>query len=249
VLAGAWSWTGLITVLAAAGAVISYARREPAHRTWTLALLAAAALAAPLEQTALHSTASLSKHVEFGAWFAVIAAGYAAGQFIAAAPPRWAAVTCGACAVALALPLSVGITQARALATAWPNSASFTAILAPLADHGTGRLLVEDPSIAEYYLPAGTRWQRWSSTRNIVLPSGASTGGPASDVTGDGNTAAFARYIARGYFSLIALNFADTTTLDHHIRHDIAANPRYHLTQVIPYGTGTYIIFRYGSHQ
>src|SRR5450755_59199 len=248
VLAGAWSWTGLIAVLAVAGAVISYARREPAHRTWLLALLAAAALAAPLEQAALHSTASLSKHVEFGLWFAVIAAGYAADQFIAAAPARWVPVTCAACAVALALPLSLGITQARALATAWPNSASFTAILAPLADHSTGRLLVEDPSIAEYYLRAGARWQRWSSTRNIVLPSGASTGGPASDVTGDGDAATFDRYIARGYFSLVALNFADTTPLDHRIRADLRA-ARYHIIQVVPYGTGTYVIFQHENHK
>ncbi len=39
--------------------------------------------------------------------------------------------------------------------------------------HGTGHLLVEDPSVARYYLPAGRQWQRWSSTRNIVLPSGS----------------------------------------------------------------------------
>jgi hypothetical protein len=245
VLAGAWSWTGLAVVIGACGVVISYACREPRPRTWLLALLTAAALLAPLDQAALHSAASLNKHVELGLWFAVIAAGYAADQFIAAAPARWVPVTCGACAIALALPLSLGITQARAFATAWPDSASFTAILAPLADHGTGRLLVEDPSIAEYYLPAGARWQRWSSTRNIVLPSGASTGGPTGDVTGDGNPAAFARYIARGYFSLIALNFADTTALDHAIRADLHRNPRYHITQVVPYGTGTYVIFRY----
>ena len=33
---------------------------------------------------------------------------------------------------------------------------AFTAIFGPLADHSSGRLLVEDPSIAEYYLPAGS---------------------------------------------------------------------------------------------
>jgi hypothetical protein len=243
VAGSAWSWTGLIIAIAAAGAAAAWARRDARPRAWLLTLLAAAGLLAPLEQAALHSTASLNKHVEFGAWFAAIAAGYAADQFIAAAPARRAALTAGACTVALALPLSLGITQARAFATAWPNSASFIAIFGPLADHGTGRLLVEDPSIAEYYLPAGTRWQRWSSTRNIILPSGASTGGPAASITGDGNPAAFTRYIRRRYFSLVALNFADTTTLDHHIRTDLRA-ARYHIIQVIPYGTGTYIIYK-----
>ena len=134
------------------------------------------------------------------------------------------------------------------------NSASFTAILRPLADQGGGRLLVEDPSIAEYYLPAGSQWQRWSSTRNIILPSGASTGHPsqAAGVVGAGNPAAFGRYIAAGYFSLVALNFADTTALDRAIAADLRHNPAYHIIQVVPYGIevppvgqGTYVIWRY----
>jgi hypothetical protein len=162
-------------------------------------------------------------------------------------------LTCGAFVVALALPVSVGTSQARGFATDWPNSASFTAILRPLASQG-GRLLVEDPSIAEYYLPAGRQWQRWSSTRNIVTPSGASTGTPgkAAGVVGAGNPAAFARYIQQGYFSVVALNFADTTALDHAIAADLRSNPAYQIVQVVPYGTeqpatgaGTYVIWRY----
>ena len=88
-------------------------------------------------------------------------------------------------------------------------------------------MLVEDPSIAEYYLPAGSQWQRWSSTRNIVLPSGASTGGPTTKagVIGAGNAGTFAVYIQQGYFSLVALNFADTTALDHQHRRRPAPQP------------------------
>ena len=56
-------------------------------------------------------------------------------------------------------------------------------IFRPLATHGNGHLLVEDPSIAEYYLPSGSHWQRWSSTRNIVLPGGSNTGGPTQRQT------------------------------------------------------------------
>ena len=99
--------------------------------------------------------------------------------------------------IALVFPLTLGASQSRAFSTDWPNAYSFIAILRPLADHGSGRLLVEDPSIAEYYLPAGSHWQRWSSTRNIVLPSGASTGGPSSTagVTGAGNAGVFAEFI------------------------------------------------------
>ncbi len=156
--------------------------------------------------------------------------------------------------LALAFPAFFGIIQSQAFATSWPSSASFIAIFRPLADHGSGRLLVEDPGPARYYLAAGAQWQRWSSTRNIVLPGGASTGGPRAGVVAAGDPAAFARYISQGYFSYVALNFADTTALDHQIRADLARSHHYRIIQVVPYNppgtsgrrlTGTYIIWRY----
>ena len=253
VLAASWSWTGLIAIAAVCGVAISWVSRPGRVRTWLLAVLASAALLGPLEQARLHTTASLDKHVDLGVWFAAIAAGYAADKLIAAAAAgRDEALTCGACVIALAFPASLGASQSRAFATSWPNALSFTAILRPLADHGTGHLLVEDPSIAEYYLPAGSQWKRWSSTRNITLPSGANTGGPAATagVTGAGNPGVFAEFITEGYFSLVALNFADTTALDHRIAADLHRNHHYRIIEVIPYGpAGTYVIWRYEPHQ
>jgi 4-amino-4-deoxy-L-arabinose transferase-like glycosyltransferase len=258
VLAHSWSWAGLIVCLAVCSVIISWVRDERRMRTWLLAVLAAAAVVGPLEQARLHTAASLNKHVGLGAWFAAMAAGYAVDRFILAAPAgRTRALTCGACVIALVFPLSLGASQSRVFSTSWPNAGSFIAIMRPLAAHSSGRLLVEDPSIAEYYLPAGNQWQRWSSTRNIVLPSGASTGGPSKTqgVAGPGDAAAFARFIARGYFSVVALNFADTTALDHRIAADLRRNPHYHITQVVPYGIevppigqGTYVIWRYEPH-
>ncbi len=253
VLADAWTWTGVIVVLAVCGVAVSCVRRE-GRRTF-MAVLAIAALLGPVEQARLHTTASLNKHVDLGAWFAAIAAGYAVEKLITAAHPgRMRALTCGAFVIALVFPVSLGASQSRAFSTSWPNSASFIAILRPLADHGTGRLLVEDPAPARYYLRSGSQWQRWSSTRNIVLPSGASTGGPheSAGVTGAGDPAAYDRYIAQGYFSFVALNFADTTALDHRIAADLRRNHHYHIIQVIPYGIevapigfGTYVIWQY----
>ncbi|HEY7145751.1 MAG TPA: glycosyltransferase family 39 protein, partial [Streptosporangiaceae bacterium] len=254
VLAHSWAWTGLVFVAAVCGVALSWSRKEPGTRTWLLAVLAAATLLVPAEQAWLHTLASLNKHGDMGAWFAAIAAGYAVDKLIGAAPAgRTRVATCGAFVVALALPVSVGASQARGFATAWPDATSFAAIMRPLAAQG-GRLLVEDPSIAEYYLPAGSQWQRWSSTRNIVTRSGASTGNPgkAAGVVGAGNPAAFARYIAANYFSVVALNYADTTALDHDITDDLRANPNYKIVQVVPYGLesasssrGTYVIWRY----
>jgi hypothetical protein len=258
VLAAAWSWTGLIVLLAIAGVIISWIGRRGWLPTLVLAMLAVAGLLGPLEQARLHTLASLNKHVGLGAWFAAIAAGYAIDRFIAAAPAgRAQTVTTGALIVALVFPASLGANQSRQFSTDWPNATSFIAIFGPLADHGNGHLLVETASIARYYLPSGSQWQRWSSTRNIVMPSGASTGGPASSagVTGPGNRGVFAAFITHGYFSYIALNYTDTTALDYQITKDLRASGHYRPIAVVPYGTevppigqGTYVIWRYEPH-
>lgn len=255
VLAQSWSWTGIIVVAAICGAVFSWVSRPGRAQTWLLTLLAGAALLAPAEQASLRTTASLNKHVDLGIWFAAIAAGYAVDRLIEAAPAgNMRAVTCGACVIALSFPVALGAGQSRLFSTNWPNSSAFVAIFRPLADHGTGHLLVEDPSIGEYYLSAGSQWERWSSTRNIVLPSGAPTGGPSdkAGVLGPGNAGTYAAKIEAGYFSLVALNFSDTTSLDHSIAADLNRNPHYHKIEVVPYGVeiaplgiGDYVIWRY----
>jgi hypothetical protein len=254
VLSSSWYWAGLLVILAAAGVVFSAVRREGRARTWLLAVLAAAAILGPAEQAWLHTAALLNEHVGVGAWFAAIAAGYAADRFIAAAPAGQQAFTSATCVIALVFPVYLGAVQSWSFATSWPNAKAFIAVFRPLADSGHGRLLVEDPSVAKYYLPAGLEWRRWSSTRNIVLPSGASTGNPAATAgtVAAGNASTFARYIAKGYFSYVALNFTDTSALDHGLATLLHRNPHYRTIQVVPYGIevppfgqGTYVIWKY----
>jgi Dolichyl-phosphate-mannose-protein mannosyltransferase len=260
VLQDAGLWTGLVLLLAVIGVIISLLGREGGARTWMLAVLTCAAVVGPFEQAHLHTAASLNKHVGLGAWFAAIAAGYALDRFISAAALGISqTVTCGACVVALVFPLAVGAQQSRTFSTDWPNASTFIAILRPLVNYGSGRLLVEDPSIAEYYLTeAGSRWQRWSSTRNIYKPGGLSTGGPSKSagVVGPGNFWEFAKYIRKGYFATVALNFADTTTLDHKLNRELKGNPHYCFVSVVPYGfgpdgktPGTYVIWQYRANQ
>jgi MFS family permease len=255
VLGLSWTWVGLVLVLAVSGVVISLVSRQGLVQAGLLAFLSAALVVGPLEQAHLHTAASLNHHVGLGAWFAAIAAGYTVDCFIAAAPPgRGRTLTCAACAIALTFPAALGFTQSRNFSTSWANASQFISIFGPLADRGTGPILVEDPSVAEYYLPAGSQWQRWSSTRNITRPAGINTGGPAASasVTSVGNAPVYANYIAAGYFSLIALNFTDTTGLDREISADLRRNHHYHIIQVVPYGQeippigqGTYVIWQY----
>ncbi len=254
IFADSWAWTGVVLVVALLGVIISLARRPWTAASWLPLLLTCAILLVPAEQASLHTLASLSKHGTLGAWFAAIAAGYAVDAIVAAAGfGRVRSVTAAACVAALALPAVLGIAQARTFATNWPNSASFTEIFGQLLRHASGRLLVEDPSIGEYYLPQGSDWQRWSGTRNIVLPSGASTGGPSKSagVVGQGNAGVYAVFIQEGYFSLVALNFADTTPLDKSISADLRRSHHYKIIDVVPYGPehGTYVIWRYERHR
>ncbi len=254
IFADSWAWTGAVLVVAVLGVVISLARRPWSAASWLPLLFTCAILLVPAEQASLHTLASLSKHGTMGAWFAAIAAGYAVDAIVAAAGiGRVRAVTVAACAAALALPAVLGTAQARTFATNWPNSETFTEILGQVLRHASGRLLVEDPSIAEYYLPEGNDWRRWSGTRNIVLPSGASTGGPSkrAGVVGQGNAGVYAVFIQEGYFSLVALNFADTTPLDKSINADLRRNHHYRIIDVVPYGPGrgTYVIWRYERHR
>lgn len=255
VLSSTWYWAGILVILAVGGVVISAVRREGRAPAWLLAVLAAAAILGPAEQAWLHTAALLNEHVGVGAWFAAIAAGYALDRFIAAVRPgREQVFTSAACVIALAFPVYLGAVQSWAFATSWPNATAFIGVLRPLADHSSGRILVEDPSVAKYYLPSGREWRRWSSTRNITLPSGASTGNAAATagILAAGDTGTFANYIAHGYFAYVALNFTDTTALDHGLATELHRNPDYRTIQVVPYGTevkpvgqGTYVIWKY----
>jgi hypothetical protein len=250
VLERATAWTGIVAVAALCAAVMGWAAGDR-RRARLAALLAVAGLIVPAEQAVQGAVLDLDTHIAAGAWFAAMAAGYAVHRLIAAgASPRAQAVIGGACAVALVFPLTLGAGQAQALLRSWPNSASLIAIMRPLAAGGTAHMLVEDPNVAEYYLPAGRHWARWSSTRNIVLPSGKSTLIPvsAAGVVGAGSPDVFAKYIASGYFSLIALNFADTTALDHRIAADIRLNHHYKVVEVVPDGPGPYVIWKYQPH-
>jgi hypothetical protein len=252
VLRKAAVWLGPVAVLALAGVAVAVVRLRRLPRMWLLAVLAAAAFIVPVEQTALSTALSENVHLTLGIWVGAVPAGYAVDALIGAVADRWArAVVAGACAVALAFPFALGLGQASALAASWPNAASFVSIFGPLADQGRGHLLVEDPEIAEYYLTAGMNWRRWSTTRNIVLSSGQSIIFPYdSDQTATAAASAeFAHYVATGYFSLVALDFADTTALDHRIEADLRADHHYHVIDVVPYGSGTYVIWQYQASQ
>jgi Dolichyl-phosphate-mannose-protein mannosyltransferase len=258
VLLAAWRWTAPIAVVTAAGLLIC-AVTERSRRTLILIpVLAAALLLVPFEQARIHTITSLDKHADLGAWFAGIVAGYAVSTFSRLRIPKpvrtripvplgpgipvlarmripslvRTTVTVTA-AAALVIPLTTGFVSARAL-FGWPNSQSFFTAFRPLAEHSTGPLLVEAPSPTRYYLGSAIPWQRWSSTWAITLPNGRSVGS-SNGVTNEGIPGIYIRRIARGFFTLVALNLTTTPGLDHEIIDAMTQSHRYRFVGSAPY--------------
>jgi hypothetical protein len=263
VLITAWQWMAPVAVVAVAGLLICVATERSRSQRILLVVLSAALLVVPLEQARIHTTTSLDKHLDIGAWFAAIAAGYTVSVVsrlrIPAAVrtrippparthisvpirmrfPSLVRMTVTAAAVAgLAIPLLTGFVQARALYQ-WPNSKSFVAAFRPLAEHSSGPLLVEAPSPVRYYLGSAIRWQRWSSTWAITLPDGRSVG--SNGVTNSGIPGIYTRRIAQGFFELVALNLTTTPGLDHQIIQAITQSHRYRFVESIPYQSPYYL--------
>ena len=213
----AYVWMSLILVLAALGAVLAI--RSGERGRFLPAVLAAAALLMPVEQARLHTTLSLQKHVVFGAWFAAIAAGYAMARLSRIDPGRgWAAVMA---IPILASTLFGSLGQAAALYSVWPSSSALIHVLRSEVRAHPGEYLAEDFDVEAYYLRDEVPWQRWASTYYFTYE-----GDPAGAMSYDAA-------IQNHYFSLIILDFGDTSGTDRQIVADMSHTSGYHeLTQV-----------------
>ena len=174
-LGDSWKWVGMICVIAAAGAIVAVWRNR--SEALILAVFAATGFLAPLNEVRIHATtATLSQYVDFGAWFAAAAAGYAIAGL--ATVGRRKAVHLAVTAVLLAVavvPLAVsGREQASGIYRQWPNSARLITALQTLTRQHPGRYLAEDDSVPAYYLRATVAPSRWSGTWSFhYRPPGA----------------------------------------------------------------------------
>jgi hypothetical protein len=245
VIAQAWSWTSYLACLVGAATVISML----VERSWPARLMPLpmliALLAVPLEQARIHTLTSLDKHVAVSAWFAAIAAGYSINHVIDLLRPRMIRILATAgCAIAMSIPVDIGLQQAQQLFASWPNAASFVTWFRPIANADTGPMLVETPTLAEYYTAVGARWKLWSSTFNITLPSGHVVD-EHGRVGFPDNASEFARYIKDGYFSIVALHHHGfDNQLDHGITRILERNPSYRIVAIIPYGDSNYTVWK-----
>jgi hypothetical protein len=245
VLAMSWGWIKTVVVIAAFGVILAWLRERNRAEPVLLSILACAALLVPLQEARIHTTVSLQKHVDFGAWFAAVTAGYAIDRLISWSSGRAVqAVAAAACAAALIAPIGVGAAQARSLYGDWPNAARFADVLGRFTARGDGPILMDDPSIGEYYTLAGAQWWRWSSTGSVRYARHAVTAAEVGSVL---PADLFQPLIARGYFTIAALTASDRSGLSAEITADLRRNHAYHLAAQVPYGRGRYDIWVYGD--
>jgi hypothetical protein len=240
VLAESAHWVGLVAIVAALGALICIVHRRGRPIDPLPLFLASAIALVPVEQARIHTVVSLDKHVDFGAWFAAIAAGYAAARMLRVLrAPRARIIACSAGAGLLLVPATIGAAQAHALFS-WPNSSRFVATLRPLIKDTPGHLLTDDTAILKFYL--NVPWQRWSTTSSITLPSGHTISSPVGT---EGDPALYVRYLKQGYFSLVILPLGAKDLLDNRIAAMLKHDPDYSLVTIAPYGNSTYEVWRY----
>jgi 4-amino-4-deoxy-L-arabinose transferase-like glycosyltransferase len=239
VLEDSWKWVGVVWILAWLGVIISL-RRGSRGQTFMLALLAAAGMLAPLEQARIHTVTSLHKHVDFGAWLAAPAAGYALAQLSRINKRRSLSfAAAGLIAAAAILPVeAVGSAQANSLYQGWPDSSLIVAKLRNLIRSHPGNYLAEDYDIPGYYLENSVSWQRWSNTWYFSY----TPPGTRRPLTG---AAAYQAAITRHYFSLILLDFFATPKTDHQIVADMQRTDDYQIVAVVHSAFCAYTIWAY----
>lgn len=252
-------WVGPVVAVAIVAVLLAWWRDR---RGWPLlAVLAIAGVLVPANQARIHTTVSLLKHVDFGAWFACIAVGYAIAVLTSVSRRSWLrGVVAVALAGAILVPAgAIGRAQAVGFSSEWPNTTQLIARLRTLVRAYPGVYLAEDQQIPGYYLENQLSWEDWGNTfffRYRAPGSTACIGGAGSGLTNLTTPAspighAFALAIAHQYFRLIVLTFGDTAGIDQTLVADMNHYGTYHEVEVLGssdiYGPGKFIIWASNS--
>ena len=199
ILERSYAWTSLVIVISAIGIVL--ARREGRVGRTLITALALTGLLVPAEQIRVHTTVSLQKHVDYGAWFAVMAAGYAMGRVsqlnrgVGWAPVLFLPI--------LAFTIYSSPGQAHQLFEGWPKATSLINALRPALKHEKRPILAEgdEYSVIPYYLGSEVSYGQLRTTYDFTYTDPRShqrIGMPTS----------FSDAIRNGYFGLVALDYA-----------------------------------------
>jgi hypothetical protein len=197
------------------------------RRLVTLLLVVAGTLA-PLNQARIHTSTSLDKHADFGAWFMAMAAGYAIAALRRGHFLQRAGVTLAA-AGALAATLVIGIPFAKLGDSSWPDTAQLAADTVPLLARSRGEILFQNSTVIDYdvghQIGWTAIWKRISGQGNLRLPNGKTTAD--APVGSNGIPGPFIAAVHRGYFQYVILNNDPGDSFDAKLIPVLFADPHY----------------------
>jgi hypothetical protein len=193
VASAAWSFDGLLLVLACAGVILAFAFND--SRRVVLASFLLAGLAVPLYQAHAGTAFSMDKHMSAGSGLMALAAGYALSRWDLSAMRRSMAA---ALAVAvLAFPGITGLWYARSTYHSWPNIQQLLPVVQ--ASSGTAPVYITGSNgnfgvyLFRYYMMSGANWKYWDGTgvqgRDSPLSISDILAGRYSEVVTDLNAA------------------------------------------------------------
>jgi hypothetical protein len=249
--------TGVIAVLAVLGAALRMVRQGSWPAFAAAWVLAAAEFLAPAEQARIHTVTSLYKHVDYGAWFACVMAGYLLAEWPGgrrrltscepvpageSATPAAIEGRSRVLALGAAIAVLAGIFSAKTIGAeygGWPNSRPIIAALSRLL-RPSDYYLIEDSSLVTYYLRSEIQFTHVDSTFGFSYTD-SQTGRLLSGVP------AYATAIKQGYFAAVVLRFGATAALDRMLVRDMLADHDYRMAELVPYrtsyGPGAYQIW------
>jgi 4-amino-4-deoxy-L-arabinose transferase-like glycosyltransferase len=220
------TWVGVVAMLAVIGAVaVSYVScRAEKALAW---VLAGAVFLAPAEQARIHTVTSLFKHVDFGAWFGCIIAGYALASLARAVPAAKASAAgaVSACLVLVAAIAGVGLSNSHF--NGWPNSSKMISAIGPaITKTGCPCLLASD-NLIDYYLPAQTWQDQLTTVYYFRYPDSAER----RLVHG---ALAYQQAIAAHYFRLVEIDPSENAAVYWPVTRELAVTRGYKLIDSMP---------------
>lgn len=174
VLGTAFSWIGVVIVVALVGAILAWASSETRELKWLLTLFFAATLLAPLDEARINTLQSLDKHAGYGAWFGCIAAGYAVGRIVIWAQGHVSQPSMPElAAAALVLPvLLLGVFQFNQAVPRPPWSGKVISVLQEFAPKaGSGYILTDQPE-PQHLVPPIAPPPDWKIARIFTVGRG-----------------------------------------------------------------------------
>jgi hypothetical protein len=245
-----WSaaWVGLVAALAVAGAVM-LGRWSP-DRALVGWVLAAAVFLAPLNQARIGVIISLFKHVGFGAWFAVIPAGYAVAVLLnVGATRKWrvpaglGTAAAGTAAAVVAAAAVIGVAGSQAQTEPALYSPVAVAKLRPMLASNAGPWLADSPTVIIYY--TGTPSMQWRNTYGFTYIE------PHTGRVLKG-TEAYLTALRHNYFGVVVLRSGRMSIpVNRAIYRECQKSPRYDLTVIRedrgPEGPAKLLVWRRSS--